>query len=243
MVIDVLNGPVASWKFYNNKNKSVIDNREKLELVLKLYQQAAMILEEYQLLYPFSLDYGKFIYHIPPNYVQEVMNFRYENTSDFNSYTDSIHKAGIPLYLDKKKGAATLFERSQSSLDYIEKKKLILCPSHIIIRGTGIIFDKKKKPCELPDVVWLGGLTEGTPVVQVNTQCDAWMPYDLNGISQKEIYEINAPRIEAALIEIQRNLNFSFVQDQGITEYAVCNGFKIDNITNSNGKIQKTYFG
>jgi len=65
------------------------------------------------------------------------------------------------------------------------------------------------------------------PGIQILTDCDVWLPYNLKGESQKEIYKLNAPRLENALTEIEEITGFEPVWEN--TKYAIVNKYKLEN--------------
>lgn len=93
--------------------------------------------------------------------------------------------------------------------------------------GPGIVV-RPEGGVEVRDVVTVG-LTEsgGLGTVFVETRCDAWLPFDLRGRPQHELHELNAPRLRAALEEIERALGVAGAGES--TKFARCEGYTLLN--------------
>lgn len=95
------------------------------------------------------------------------------------------------------------------------------------LEGTGVVVQPAGN-VELRNVVTVG-LTEsgGVGTIFVETRCDAWLPFNLRGKPQKELHELNAPRLRAALEEIERMLGVKGACES--TKFAQCEGYTLGN--------------
>ncbi|MBK7077298.1 MAG: hypothetical protein IPH44_33905 [Myxococcales bacterium] len=95
------------------------------------------------------------------------------------------------------------------------------------LEGTGVVVQPAGR-VEVRDVV-TAGLAEsgGVGTIFVETRCDAWLPFNLRGMPQQELYELNAPRLRAALEEIERRLGVRGAGES--TKFAQCEGYTLVN--------------
>ncbi len=63
--------------------------------------------------------------------------------------------------------------------------------------------------------------------IRIITDCDAWLPYDINAKEQSNIYQLNAPRLKAALEEIEATTNIEPTWEN--TKYAIVDKYTIKN--------------
>ncbi|MBL8625315.1 MAG: hypothetical protein JNK64_28650 [Myxococcales bacterium] len=68
----------------------------------------------------------------------------------------------------------------------------------------------------------------GTGNVVVQTRCDAWLPFDLRGRPQRAVSDTNAPRLRAALEEIEDALGIKGQANKG--KYSRCEGYTVVNL-------------
>ena len=98
----------------------------------------------------------------------------------------------------------------------------------LYVFGSGTVFNAEGKKVHLPLVTWIHGSLLGGPYLQVRTQCDAFLPYTLLAEPQPEVYARNAPRLEAALREIEAVLGVP-AEPEEVTRYAVADGLRLRN--------------
>jgi hypothetical protein len=101
----------------------------------------------------------------------------------------------------------------QAVLDDIARAWPDVIPNGVDIRGSGLILTGNVGR-RLPDVVGVRALMLAGASVWVSTWCDAWLPYDLRGRAQPEIVALNAPRLKAALEQIEEAIGFTALTGQ-----------------------------
>lgn len=69
--------------------------------------------------------------------------------------------------------------------------------------------------------------------MMIITDSDAWLRLGLDGNLQEEIYKLNAPRLKAALEEIEEKLGFEPVYDH--SKYAYVNKYELINVNDDEG--------
>ncbi|MBE2320469.1 hypothetical protein DVA67_031190 [Solirubrobacter sp. CPCC 204708] len=114
-------------------------------------------------------------------------------------------------------------------------------PLTIEVAGTGIVLDARGERSAESDVAWLEGLTMGHHVVSVRVQSDAFLPFSVTGTPQHEIWEHNAPRLEAALRETSALLGVEPSAD--FTDHAIIDGFTLRNRTDVDGDVVPSFDG
>ena len=124
----------------------------------------------------------------------------------------------------------------------MEEKRSFLYPSKVEIHGKGIILGATGLEQELPEVIWIFGLTLVHHIVNVITQSDAWLPFTLLAELQPEVWKRNVPRLESALQEIQYLLGI-VPEVERVTDYAVIEGFHLTNHTDADNNVILTYSG
>ncbi|CAL2055464.1 hypothetical protein [Tenacibaculum sp. 190524A05c] len=60
------------------------------------------------------------------------------------------------------------------------------------------------------------------------TDCDVWLPFDLRGNNQKELAQLNAPRLEKVLRDIENKVGEEIVE--GDSKYAHVEKYRVKNI-------------
>jgi len=77
-------------------------------------------------------------------------------------------------------------------------------------------------------------------LIEIKTDIDAWIPYNLKGIEQKETYRANAPRLEKTLQEMENELGFETMFSDN--KYTRINKFKLYNwIDDATGKPRNVW--
>lgn len=72
------------------------------------------------------------------------------------------------------------------------------------IAGDGFVLDPLAGVQRLAGVISMTATMYGNLAINMATQVDAWMEYTIDAKPQPEVHRMNAPRLEAALIELQR---------------------------------------
>jgi hypothetical protein len=92
-------------------------------------------------------------------------------------------------------------------------------PTATEIMGDGFVVDPSLGAYRLPDIMSLTATMYGNLAINVATHVDAWMEYGIDATPQPEIHRLNAPRLEEALVEIQRRIQIIPVTEP--TRFAV----------------------
>ena len=109
-------------------------------------------------------------------------------------------------------------------------------PLHIKFYGWGYIFNEFGHRIKRPTLMRFETITMGFPTIDISTYSDVWLPYDVYGKPQPKVYELNAPRLQKALMEIRDVLGIEPVIDN--TEIADQHeDFTISNKRDSLGDI------
>lgn len=77
--------------------------------------------------------------------------------------------------------------------------------------------------------------------VEIATYIDVWLPYDLRGSPQEEVYSMNAPRLTEALRAVRLIPNTQVESDE-VTPYAVVGRVSLMNHTDSAGRVVPVWF-
>ena len=225
MIVDRDLGPVASWWFEDRRRPVYPNSRSELRRLLEMCQSATEVLEAHDLLRP----------------VKVVLSGWLRSSSDSNALV-RVEEPDVIVIMPKEVGARGLLTHCETTLDQLERKHSFLYPVDIDILGVGAVLTVKGTRCELPDVTWIWGKTLDSHIVDVRTQCDAWLPYTLFAEPQREVWQRNAPRLEAALQEIQNRLGIApYVNEH--SDYAIIDGFRLINHTDVDGEVLRTYPG
>ncbi|MGH8899285.1 MAG: hypothetical protein ACRDZ4_20215 [Egibacteraceae bacterium] len=109
-------------------------------------------------------------------------------------------------------------------------------PAELRFRGTGIVHEPGGAARETDDLVRVLLLsTHDGLVVEVSTHTDVWLPYDLNARPQRELSDLNRPRLRAALEDLAV-LAGGGVEFSENGKYAVVKGLDLRNHTNTFGQ-------
>lgn len=129
--------------------------------------------------------------------------------------------------------ASATEESIRGSLDR-ESKHRSAFPTRVGFHGTGNVYDEAENVQTVDDLVVLSLSMDVELAVQVSTNVDIWLPYDLRAREQRSISERNRPRLTAALLEISA-LDV-MVSSSEITKFAVTDNLHVRNHTNSFGQ-------
>ncbi|WP_028973185.1 hypothetical protein [Spirochaeta cellobiosiphila] len=214
MVINRSYGPVADWWFEGEIIKDLFFSKEDCLTLIDKLCNAVDILLTANLLYPNQI-----------------------NISGWASYDPNKRK----LTRQNKKDEIILISSSNVreelfSVFHPDDASPFLYPLEIEICGEGILYNKNSKPIVWSDPISVCGQTIVQHVVDVITYSYAWLPYDLKGNRQTEIYNLNAPRLEEALNQIQAQTGFHLI-DESNSEYAVIDNYKLFNHRDADGEI------
>jgi hypothetical protein len=85
-------------------------------------------------------------------------------------------------------------------------------------------------------VCWLSAATLHYHYLSIKTQSDAWLPCTLKAEPQLDIDNRNAPRLEAALQEVQARLGIE--EEAGSeSDYVRVNGYRLTNRTYADSEV------
>lgn len=73
--------------------------------------------------------------------------------------------------------------------------------------------------------------------IQITTDADIWLPYNLLAEPQPEIHQLNAPRLKNALENIEQLTGIEPVYDN--TKYARVNKYELENRMDDEGKLEE----
>ena len=222
MIFDREQGVVADWWFEDRRRLVSPTSRAELHQLLEMCQSAALVLEEHDLLRPTKVVFAGWL---RPN-TDTVATVRVEEPDV---------AVPIPREIDSR----GLIAHCEKILDELEQKRSFLYPTDLYILGAGVVLDADGQEREQPDVTWLWGKTLDAHIVDVCTQSDAWLPYTLLAQPQPEVWRLNAPRLEAALQEIQKRLGI-LPYINGDSDHAVIDGFHLKNHTDIDGEVLQT---
>jgi hypothetical protein len=184
MRIDLHKGPVGEWYFEQRESLVAPYGLADYRRLLALVQSIAEVLEQHELLFARTVRF-----HQP----------QWEPIDIERSLPDDMPPLQLAqtceaLLADARPGPFSL-------------------PAVTAIAGTGIIIDPSLGPQRLADVIWLSATAYGHLAINVATQVDTWMEYTIDAKAQPEAYQLNAPRLEAALVEIQRRTGIAPVTE------------------------------
>jgi len=105
----------------------------------------------------------------------------------------------------------------------------------IVIHGSGEIDlpDGERQIAE--DLVVVRGALTGDLTVWIETAYDVWLPRGLAGAPQSELHDLNAPRLERALREIDQQLELGLYGLDG--RLALVRAFRVTNMTYDDGEV------
>ncbi|AFZ26463.1 hypothetical protein Cylst_4373 [Cylindrospermum stagnale PCC 7417] len=223
MIVDRNLGVVADWWFEDRCRLAFPTSRSELQVLLKMCQSAAEVLEAHKLLKPSRVIFSGWLRAEP----------------DENNLV-RVEEPDITITILESTGSQELLTQCEKTLDQLEQQRSFLYPTDVKILGVGVVLDANGQEYELPDVSWLLGTTLDAHIVDVCTQSDAWLPYTLVAQPQIEVWKRNAPRLEAALQEIQARLNVK-PYTNSCSDYALINGFSLENHTDADGEVLIVY--
>ncbi|MGH3840369.1 MAG: hypothetical protein ACRDS0_02820 [Pseudonocardiaceae bacterium] len=108
-------------------------------------------------------------------------------------------------------------------------------PGNVSFHGTGLIYDDSGGPLRVDDPLLLTLSMEYSVAVEVSTQLDIWLPFDLRAKEQRTASEHNRPTLRAALEDLA-NLEGIEVSNSEVSKYAVVEGLHVRNHTNAFGQ-------
>lgn len=217
MLIEKDKGCVATWWFESVLPVPTL-SRESLHEMLVMCQTVVEILAAHELLRPSKVVLSKWMK---------------PGSDELKLIADEPH---YELSLNPSSGSAEFIDACERALTELQSRRGFLYPNHIEITGTGVIFDAAGNRCEQADVCWVWGATLGHHIVYVKTQSDAWLPYTLRAEPQPEVWKHNAPRLEAALREMEAAFGVAPAYEPQ-TPCALVHEYTLSNHTYSDGEV------
>lgn len=210
--------PVADWWFeYSNNGCIRFKNNSQIYDFLLKCQATAEILAEAELFYI--------------NYVLFTSWMKFDQNADKrpNKICKKDIKQGFAPYLEPSRLADICFNNIKNTEEFVY-------PLNINFYGWGIIFDESENKVKTPSLMRIETITTGFPTIDILTQSDVWLPYDLYGNPQSKLHKLNAPRLQKALTKVKEVLNIEPVIDNN--ELAeIHEDFTLSNITDIEGNI------
>ena len=118
----------------------------------------------------------------------------------------------------------------------IDKTEPFVYPLDINFYGWGIIIDESGDKRKTPSLMRMETVPIGFASIDILTQSDVWLPYDLYGKPQPKLHELNAPRLQKALTKVKEALSIEpIIDDNELAE--LHEDFTITNITDIEGDI------
>ena len=195
MIIDNELTPVADWWFeYNDKGCIRFKDHNQIYDFLLKCQATAEILAEAELFY--------------------INHVRFTSWMKFDPNTDE-----QPHKICKKDGGAMFASYIEPSrladicFKHLDKSDPFVYPLDIKFYGWGIIIDESRNRVKTPSLMRMEMITMAFPTIDILTYSDVWLPYDLYGNPQPGLHQLNAPRLQKALMEVQAVLGIEPVID------------------------------
>lgn len=199
--------PVGTWTFERPERCVEGMNDTALSDVIVLLAEAAKILRQHKLLEAKSLTADEWL-------TGRENGIRFEEVSE-----------ALPSEYED-------FETLLSAVRRLDLSDRL--PTSITLLGSTALEMPDGADTWVDDAVRLSGRTFIYISAQVSTYVDVWMPYDLRGVEQRDVFERNGPRLATALSEIAE-LSAVQVLDHDLTDYAQVAGFSLINHTDSLG--------
>ena len=105
----------------------------------------------------------------------------------------------------------------------------VFFPSCITAMGSGEI-DTGSDPLQTPNLVEIKSFFIDTPIIEVNTYCEIWLPYSLDGRQKNPLHKINAERLATLLSKIERITQGQPIYDE-VSDYCLINKYHLENMT------------
>jgi hypothetical protein len=124
-------------------------------------------------------------------------------------------------------------------LDWLKKEQGVtgyVFPRSFQFIGEGKLINQDGVKQGFENVVSIEARFTEALVVEVITYSTAWLPHTLAGEPQQEICELNAPRLEKALYEIEAALGVEPIIDDA-NEFCHINGYRLDNARDIDGEV------
>jgi hypothetical protein len=114
--------------------------------------------------------------------------------------------------------------------DLVNARDELGAPRAVSVHGHGEVFEPDGSRSVVRDLMSFSVTTVGSEYsVWIETRSDAWLPLTLRDEKQTERYEINAPRLERALTEINESIGLQLVGEP--SKYAEVVGFRLANLS------------
>ena len=109
-------------------------------------------------------------------------------------------------------------------------------PDQIQYRGWGIIIDESRNKVKTPSNMRMETNPIGFACIDILTQSDVRLPYDLYGKPLPKLHEFNAPRLQKALTKVKEALGINpIIDDNELAE--LHEDFTLSNIRDVTGDI------
>ena len=215
----VVSEVVADW-YFEDRSKLILSRTyaDLRRLVMKSSECVA-VLQDHGLLFPHKVVFSS-------------GRYKYDNN---NKFTRMVDKTELVIDVEKTIVGdlpATIF--SVVEAEQIEDG--FLCPVSISVIGVGDILTSNGQVIQEENVVQLDLLLTDAYVINVLTYSDAWLKFDLKGVSQEIVWLRNAPRLESALLEIEKCIGVKATIDK--YSWAVkYDQYRLENIRDDDGEL------
>ena len=143
-----------------------------------------------------------------------ITRVRFKNWRKFDASTDERNQK-----TQKQDSGARFFHHlhpatlANECIEHIKKEDPFVYPLDLKFYGWGYIFNEFGNRIKRPTLMGFEAMTTGFPTIDISTYSDVWLPYDIYGKPQPKLYELNAPRLQKALMEITDVLGIEPVID------------------------------
>ena len=211
--------PIASWWFEDRRQPAPARSATDLAELLNKCQVAVSALRRHDLLIVDAVHFSGWTTYDPSR--DEITRVERPDTS-----------VDVPANTAPSRLAAFLLAAIARD-DVVEHS---LYPTEIEFSGRGVLLDSNGEKSEFKDVTSLVGRTLDVHVVEVQTHTDVWLPYTLTAKPQPSVWRYNAPRLEQALMDIQRDLGVSPNIDSH-DKYVVYDGLRVVNHSDADNNV------
>ena len=196
---------VASWWMEVEANWALAHDEQALEKLLDTANEALEILAVHGIFEPARVEGDRWVDHAmrPPQPTVHPLSVAL-GSGDWRSWREKVRKE-MELELGKP----------------------FRFPAKLLILGHTDIKLPDGSIQRLENAVWLELQATDVAVLNLNTDCDAWLPLGIEGEKQEELATLNAPRLEAALQAIRSQLHPEIITEN--SPYAVVNETSMEN--------------
>ena len=209
----VLKNPIADWWFEDRSEVITIVDKGSFNKLLNMTQKCTDILVDHLLFRPTKV----------------VFSERWLIAN--GSVIEGVTKTELSITVNSER---TLYSDILNYVKSVQSGDGFIYPSSFQVLGSGVVLESESNKVEVYNLVSLEAQFTEVPVVDVITCNDIWLPYSLSGEKQEYGSSLNAPRLEAALKEVELELGVEAVTDD-ISDYCRINGYKLDNLRDIDG--------